>query len=77
MSTVTRQEIRASTRTAFGAGWVGRDQLCAAARSAGARPEVVATLARLSPRVRLCGAPDLLLLLPYLPELPELPEETD
>lgn len=68
MSRVTRQEIRACTREAFGSGWVGRDQLCAAARSAGARPEVVATLAGLSPHVRVCGVPDLLLLLPELPE---------
>ncbi|WP_149181934.1 hypothetical protein [Streptomyces sp. TRM49041] len=68
MSTVTRQEIAASTRGAFGSGWVGRDDLCAAARSAGARPEVVALLARLSGHVRVCGVPDLLLLLPGLPD---------
>ncbi|WP_236238763.1 hypothetical protein [Streptomyces sp. CC228A] len=68
MSTVTRQEIRACTRGAFGSGWVGRDQLCAAARSAGARREVVETLEKLSPRVRVCGVPDLLLLLPELPD---------
>ncbi|MCH0540772.1 hypothetical protein I3F58_14575 [Streptomyces sp. MUM 203J] len=74
MATVTRQEISACTRGAFGSGWVGRDQLCAAARSAGARPEVVATLERLSPHVLLCGLPDLLLL---LPELPEEAEERD
>ncbi|GAA4931739.1 hypothetical protein ACFPM3_03460 [Streptomyces coeruleoprunus] len=68
MSTVTRREISACTREAFGSGWVGRDELSAAARSAGARPEVVAILERLSPHVRVCGLPDLLLLLPDLPE---------
>ncbi|WP_236244672.1 hypothetical protein [Streptomyces sp. CC210A] len=68
MSAVTRQEIGACTRGAFGSGWVGRDQLCAAARSAGARREVVETLEKLSPRVRVCGVPDLLLLLPDLPD---------
>ncbi|MEU7567357.1 hypothetical protein [Streptomyces fradiae] len=64
MPRVTRQEITACTRGAFGSGWVGRDELCAAARAAGARPEAVALLADLSPHVRVCGLPDLLLLLP-------------
>ncbi|MEU2184337.1 hypothetical protein [Streptomyces thermolilacinus] len=68
MSTVTRQEITACTRGAFGSGWVGRDDLCAAARAAGARPEAVALLAGLSPHVRVCGLSDLLLLLPQLPD---------
>lgn len=71
MSTVTRQEITACTRGAFGSGWVGRDDLCAAARAADARPEVVALLAGLSPHVRVCALPDLLLLLPELPDGPE------
>lgn len=70
MSTVTRQEITACTREAFGSGWVGREQLCAAARAAGARPEAVALLAGLSPHVRVCGLSDLLLLLPDLPDGP-------
>ncbi|MFF8386403.1 hypothetical protein [Streptomyces kanasensis] len=71
MARVTRQEITACTRGAFGSGWVGRDGLCAAARAAGARPEAVAVLAGLSPYVRVCGVPDLLLLLPGLPDDPE------
>jgi hypothetical protein len=73
MSTVTRQEITACTRGAFGSGWVRRDDLCAAARAADARPEVVALLAGLSPHVRVCGLPDLLLLLPDLPDGPRVP----
>ncbi|MEU4258717.1 hypothetical protein AB0B42_25300 [Streptomyces fradiae] len=68
MPRVTRQEITACTRGAFGSGWVGRGELCAAARAAGARPEAVALLADLSPHVRVCGLPDLLLLLPDLPD---------
>ncbi|MFG3496547.1 hypothetical protein [Streptomyces sp. NPDC047928] len=68
MSTVTRQEISACTGRAFGAGWVGRNELCAAARAAGARPEVLALLEHLSPHVRVCGLPDLWLLLPELPD---------
>lgn len=68
MSTVTRQEITACTRGAFGSGWVGRERLCEAARAAGARPEALALLAGLSPHVRVCGLADLLLLLPGLPE---------
>ncbi|WP_228975750.1 hypothetical protein [Streptomyces sp. DH12] len=71
MTRVTRQEITACTRGAFGSGWVGRDGLCAAARAAGARPEVMAVLAGLSPYVRVCGVPDLLLLLPGLPDGPQ------
>ncbi|MGW0734775.1 hypothetical protein [Streptomyces sp. NPDC002851] len=68
MSVVTRREVSACVCSAFGSGWIGRDELAAAARKSGARLEVVTLLERLSLRVRMRSLSSLWHLMPDVPE---------